>query len=262
MRVLVLGGTADGRALVRALADASHEAIVSVAGRTESARKPGAGIVTGGFGGADGLAAWLVGEGVRAVVDATHPFAARMSFNAARACAVTGTPLLRLDRPGWASHPRASTWTWAEDHAAAALAAARLAGAEGRVFLSVGRQPLPHYRALPRVFARVAELPRDAEGRTPPVPAGWTIREDRGPYDVAGERALLAGEGIAVLVTKDSGGAATSAKLDAAAGAGIPVVVVRRPAAPEGVPAVHAVADAVAWVDALAGGIPSGDRSR
>ncbi|MFT3877736.1 MAG: cobalt-precorrin-6A reductase [Propioniciclava sp.] len=248
MRVLVLGGTVDGREVARALTEAGADVVTSVAGRTASARQGAPGMVTGGFGGADGLARWLAAERVDAVVDATHPFAARMSHNAAAACAQTGTPLLRFDRPGWANHPLAGTWTWADDHATAAQVAAGMAGAEGRVLLTVGRQPLEHYRALRHVLARVAEWPRDADGHGPTVPDGWTILEDRGPYAAAGERGLLAGERIAMLVTKDSGGAATAAKLDAAAELDVPVVVVRRPRGPEGVPVAHSIADAVAWV--------------
>lgn len=251
MRVLVLGGTIDGREVTRALTEAGHDVVTSLAGRTTAARRRAADTVIGGFGGPEGLARWLGAERIDAVVDATHPFASQMSHHAAAASSATGVPLLRLNRPGWASHPRAGTWTWADDHAAAAAAAADLAGPGGRVLLTVGRQPLGHYRGLAHVLARVAEMPRDARGDPPPQPPGWTIVEDRGPYELAAERGLLTREGIAVMVTKDSGAAATAAKLDAAAERGVPVVVVRRPPGPGGVPRVPTVAGVVAWIEAL-----------
>ncbi len=256
MRVLVLGGTVDGREVACALTEAGHMVVTSVAGRTATTRRCAPGTVSGGFGGPEGLARWLGDERIDAVVDATHPFASQMSHHAAGAGEATGVPLLRLDRPGWASHPGASAWTWVDDHPSAADAATALAGPGGRVLLTVGRQPLRHYRALGHVLARVAEMPRDAAGEPPAQPPGWTILEDRGPYDLASERELLRREGIAVLVAKDSGGAATAAKLDAAAEAGVPVVVVRRPAGPGGVPSVSTVADAAAWIEALERGRP------
>lgn len=241
VRVLLLGGTAEARALAGAFAAAGFEAVESVAGRTRQARGGSASRV-GGFGGVDGLAQYLRAAGVGAVVDATHPFAARMTGNAAQACALTGVPLLRFARPGWRSHPDASDWVWVGDHSLAAVAAGR---AGGRVLLTVGRQPLPAYRELTDVVARVAEWQGD------PVPAGWLIVEARGPFTLAGELALLRREQVAVLVSKDSGGAPTAAKLDAARELGVRVIMVHRPPAPDGVPEVGSIADAVAWLAGL-----------
>ena len=241
VRVLLLGGTAEARALAGAFAAAGFEAVESVAGRTRQARGGSASRV-GGFGGVDGLAQYLRAAGVGAVVDATHPFAARMTGNAAQACALTGVPLLRFARPGWRSHPDASDWVWVGDHSLAAVAAGR---AGGRVLLTVGRQPLPAYRELTDVVARVAEWQGD------PVPAGWLIVEARGPFTLVGELALLGREQVAVLVSKDSGGAPTAAKLDAARELGVRVIMVHRPPAPDGVPEVGSIADAVAWLAGL-----------
>lgn len=233
MKVLLLGGTAESRAIAAAC-PVGVDLVESWAGRTGGCGPAGGGRV-GGFGGADGLADYLRAERIAAVVDATHPFAARMSRHAADACARLGIPLLRVARPGWGDRPDAADWRWVDDHDAACAAAA----ASGRALLTVGRQPLPHYHPLPDAVARVVAPPADA-------PPEWRIVVARGPFDLAAERDLLVGEGIGVLVTKDSGGPA--AKLDAARGLGVPVIVVRRPADPEGVPTVADAAGAVAWL--------------
>lgn len=238
MRVLLLGGTADARVLADAFTAAGFEVVESVAGRTRQARG-GAASRVGGFGGVDGLVRYLRAAGVTAVVDATHPFAAQMTGNAAEACSLTGTPLLRFSRPGWRTHPDASRWIWVADHGQAASAAARVGG---RVLLTVGRQPLPAYRALTDVVARVAEWQGDQ------VPEGWLIIESRGPFTLAGELDLLRREQVAVLVSKDSGGVLTAAKLDAARELGLPVIIVDRPPTPDGVGEVSSTADAVAWL--------------
>lgn len=238
MRVLVLGGTAEGREAAALLTAAGHEVLSSVAGRTAPARRFAPGVVSGGFGGPDGLARFLYENRIQAVVDATHPFAARMSTHAAEACRETGTPLIRWERQSWREHSLAGTWEWVADHDAAA----RACEGRGSVLLTVGRQPLPHYATLDDVTARVAEAPLG------PPPAGWLIIADRGPYRLAGEQALLAATGARVLVTKDSGGAYTAAKLDAAQAAGVAVVIVRRPDVPEGVPSVREGADLIRWL--------------
>lgn len=233
MKVLLLGGTAESRAIAAAC-PAGVDLVESWAGRTRGCGPAGGGRV-GGFGGADGLVDYLRAERIAAVVDATHPFAARMSRHAADACARLGIPLLRVARPGWGDRSDAADWRWVDDHDAACRAAA----ASGRALLTVGRRPLPHYHPLPDAVARVVEPPDDA-------PPGWRIVAARGPFDLAAECGLLVGEGIGVLVTKDSGGPA--AKLDAARVLGVPVIVVRRPADPEGVPTVADAARAVAWL--------------
>lgn len=238
MPVLLLGGTVDARELLAAATAAGFEVIESVAGRTRQARAA-ADARIGGFGGIEGLIDYLRSNRITAVLDATHPFATQMTRHAARACAATGTPLLRFVRPGWADHPGAVHWRWVADHPAAARAAA---GWPGRVLLTVGRQPLPHYRALPDVLARVAEWP----GGDPP--AGWQIIAARGPFELAGELDLLRDQRIGLLVSKDSGGAQTAAKLDAAGRLGIPVIMVARTPTPAGVPEASDVPGALAWL--------------
>lgn len=240
MRVLLLGGTADGRELAAALESAGVAVLRSVAGRTAQARGE-VGARVGGFGGVEGLVDYLRATEIDAVVDATHPFAARMTANAAQACAVTGVRLLRFTRPGWADHRYAGRWRWVPDHGAAAQAAGQ---APGRVLLTVGRQPLAAYRGLRDVLARVAEWQGD------PVPEGMRILEARGPFGLDAELALLGDEEITMLVSKDSGGVDNAAKLEAAAQLGIPVVMIARPPLPEGLQQVTSIADAVAWVGA------------
>ena len=155
-----------------------------------------------------------------------------------------GTPLLRLARPGWSDLPGAGRWTWVGSHDEAAGVAARHDG--GTVFLTTGRQALDPFLGLRDVLVRVVE-PVDVD-----LPPRWTVLRSRGPYDVAGETGLMTTYDVRVLVTKDSGGDLTRAKLDAADGLGVDVVVVRRPVGPAGVPEVSDVAGARAWLRARA----------
>lgn len=227
--ILVLGGTAEARALA-----AATPVLSSLAGRVSNPRLPEGATRIGGFGGAAGLACFLRDEGITAVVDATHPFAAQISANASVACAQVGVPLLRLQRPGWSDLPQAARWTWVDSHEQAAAAV------RGRVFLTTGRQSLHHFAGLPEVVARVVE-PAD-------IPEGWTLLLDRGPYTFEGELALLSELEVQTLITKDSGGGYTRPKLDAADALGLDVVVVRRPPAPQGVETVSSVDEVLQWL--------------
>ncbi|MGW0332853.1 cobalt-precorrin-6A reductase [Streptomyces sp. NPDC003011] len=229
--VLILGGTTEARELAAVLgARPGVRVTTSLAGRVA---RPGAitgDVRIGGFGGADGLAGWLREQRVDALVDATHPFAASITANAARAAAATGVPSVVLRRPGWRPGP-GDRW-----HPVASLdAAAELLPRLGRrVFLTTGRLGLA-------AFARLTDLHfvvRSVEPPRPPMPPHTDVLLARGPFTVADESALLSGHRIDVLVTKDSGGQATAAKLTAARDLGLPVVVVRRPPLPEGVTAV------------------------
>lgn len=245
MTVLVLGGTGEARELARRLADEGRPVLSSLAGRVERPRLPVGDVRLGGFGGADGLVRFLSEERVAVVVDATHPFAARISASAARACPAAGVPLLRLARPGWGGEADAGRWHWTDDLATAGAVAARLGD---RVVLTTGRQGLPELvPALSHaaVLARVVDPVRDL------LPEGWRVLLDRGPYTLEGERALLSGHRAGVLVTKDSGGEMTRPKLDAARQLGIEVVVVRRPAAEPGVDTVTDVQAALDWLEQL-----------
>jgi precorrin-6A/cobalt-precorrin-6A reductase len=238
--VLILGGTGEARRLAAALHGDGVPVVSSLAGRVSRPALPVGQVRTGGFGGPDGLARYLQETGVVFVVDATHPFAARISANAAAAARVTGVPLVRLQRPGWREHPDASRWTWVPDAAAARASAY----ASRRPFLTTGRQSLPDFLAWSdaAVLARVVDPPEF------PLPERWTLLLARGPYELSAEQALMAGHGVDALLTKDSGGDLTSAKLDAAGALGVPVVVIERPPPPPGVPLVTTVAETVGVV--------------
>lgn len=242
MRVLLLGGTNEARELAALLVEAGVDVVSSLAGRVERPRLPAGPVRIGGFGGVDGLRTWLRDHRIEAVVDATHPFAEGMSANAVAACSSLDLPLLRLERPGWSGAPGADGWHWVDDHAAAAETAASLGR---RPFLTVGRQPLAHFvcpLAGHRAVVRVVDPPEID------VPAPWEVHLDRGPYDLAGELALIAEHGVDVLVTKDSGGRYTWPKMAAADQLGVPIVVVRRGSATDGVETVPDAAAAAAWL--------------
>ena len=251
MTILILGGTAEARRLAADLHAYGVAVLSSLAGRVSRPALPVGEVRIGGFGGPAGLADFLRTAGITAVVDATHPFAARISASAAAATGETGVPLLRLERPGWRGHPDAEHWTWVPDAAAALLAAA----AARRPLLTTGRQSLTDF--LPwadrAVVARVVDPPEIV------LPERWTLIQARGPYELAAERALMRQHEVDVLVTKDSGGTLTAAKLAAATGLGLPVVVLERPPPPPGVRTVTTVADAVDVVrtELAAGATPS-----
>lgn len=244
MHVLILGGTTEARRIAELLdgraAWPGLRVTSSLAGRVRRPVPPPGVVRVGGFGGTEGMARWLRDHGVDALIDATHPFAGTISHNAARAAASAHVPLLALRRPGWA--PRdGDDW-----HPAADLpeAAAMLPGLGRRVFLTTGRMGLP-------AFADVRDawfLARSVDPPDGPRPPHLEVVLDRGPFTLEGERELLRRHGVDVLVTKDSGGAATAPKLTAAREAGIPVIVIRRPPTPEGVRVVPTPEDAARWV--------------
>ncbi|MFB7598222.1 cobalt-precorrin-6A reductase [Streptomyces sp. NPDC056160] len=247
MHVLILGGTTEARRLAELLHGTPGTRLTSsLAGRVAGPRLPPGQVRVGGFGGTEGLTAWLVDHAVDALIDATHPFAGTISFHAARAAATAHVPLLALRRPGWV--PVAGD-RW---HEAASLeAAAEMLPALGRrVFLTTGRTGLAAFAALDDLWFLV----RSVDAPEPPHPRAMEVLLDRGPFALDGERALLRRHRIDVLVTKDSGGAATAPKLTAAREAGLPVVMVRRPAVPGGVPVATGPEQAVRWLGELTGG--------
>jgi len=239
MRVLLLGGTGEARQLAAGLAARPGvEVISSLAGRTAAPAWPAGRTRVGGFGGPGELAAWLEAERIDAVVDATHPFAAAMTAAAVAATAQRGVPLVVLRRPGWTAGP-GDDWRRVPSLAAAA---ASLPGQ--RVLLTVGRTGLDAFAADRQRWYLI----RSVQAPEPPLPRRAQLIQARGPFAVADELALMRGHAINVVVTKDSGGDLTSAKLAAARELGLPVVMVDRPAVPDAV-SVATVAAALAWLE-------------
>lgn len=225
--VLLLGGTGEARKLAAALAGYVH-VISSLAGRVKEPRLPPGEVRIGGFGGVDGFRQWVLDNNIDAVVDATHPFAARMTHTAATVTKELGIPFLVLRRPGWTQQP-GDDWRWVANTAEAA----RSLG-EDRVFLTTGREELSAFAHLDNWF-----LVRSVEPPEPPTPQRMHVLLDRGPFTVDNEKRLITDHRIGILVTKDSGGDMTAAKLTAARELHVPVVIIRRP----GLPAVESTED-------------------
>jgi precorrin-6A/cobalt-precorrin-6A reductase len=244
MRILVLGGTAEASALARALATrADLDAILSFAGRTKIPDGWPIRTRVGGFGGVEGLAAYLRSERIDAVVDATHPFATRISHNAQAACASTGTPIIVLTRPAWR---REANDRWISVPALTEAPTA-LGEVRKRVFLTIGRLELAAFETAPQHHYLVRSIePLDPRPRLPHL----HFIAARGPFDVAAERALMQSENIEILVTKNSGAPATFAKIEAARQLDLPVVMIDRPAQADA-PAVRDPSEVLAWIDRL-----------
>ncbi|HEY6878284.1 MAG TPA: cobalt-precorrin-6A reductase [Polyangiales bacterium] len=233
MRVLILGGTQRGRELAGLLAR-DHACLLSFAGRTEAPALPDLPCRVGGFGGVEGLRAFLAD--FDALIDATHPFAARISHNAVLAAAAANVPLLRLVQPPW---PREDGWLEVPDMDAAARA---IGEAPKRVFLTIGRLEIAAFQRAPQH----AYLVRAVDAFDPGLPHARVLTA-RGPFALDAERALLERERIDVLVSKNAGTEATYAKLAAARELGVPVIMVARPTLPPACE-VSSLAAAVAWL--------------
>lgn len=225
-KILILGGTADARRLAEQLAgEPCLDVTLSLAGRTVRPRTQSGRMRVGGFGGKHGLEAYLREERIDIVVDATHPFAERISANALAAAQAAGVPLVVLERPAWQPEP-GDQWIAAES---AAHAASLLGEAPRTVFLSIGRQNVASFAAQ----ARHRYIVRSVDPVAPAdIPDGATVILARGPFDIADERQLLETHGVDVVVSKNSGGAATYAKIEAARALGLPVIMIER--APSG----------------------------
>lgn len=240
-RLLILGGSAEAFALANALAHRPGlEMITSFAGRTKTRRPVPGKTRIGGFGGPAGLAAYLEREAIDAVVDATHPFASRIKANAETAAQQTGTALLHILRPPW-QPGKGDDWLIAADM----REAARMAPEAGQTFLTVGRTELAPFAARENgeFLARIIDPPEDGTklGRI-------KLLQARGPFRLEDERKLFAEHAITCLVTKNSGGTAANDKLTVARERGIPVIMVARPAPPQG-KTVAAVDEALAWLE-------------
>ncbi|BBX25287.1 cobalt-precorrin-6A reductase [Mycolicibacterium alvei] len=243
MKVLLLGGTGEARALAAAL-HPEVEVISSLAGRVPDPALPVGPVRIGGFGGVDGMRRWLVDEHVDAVVDATHPFAATITAHAAQVCAELGVPHLVLARPAWA--PGSALVVGSDREAAEAVTA----NGYSRVFLTTGRSGTRVFRDVDAWFLIRAVTAPDPDT----LPVDHQLLLSRGPYDYDGELALLREHRVDALVTKNSGGAMTEPKLRAAETAGVAVVMVDRPPLPPGVHSVATVEEAAGWVRAETAG--------
>jgi precorrin-6A/cobalt-precorrin-6A reductase len=243
VRILILGGTQEGFELAELLAEMDGVEITSsLAGRTRDPRTPKGAVRTGGFGGAEGLTHYLRQERITHLINATHPFADKISANALSAAQAMGIPLVRLLRQAWAAQ-RDDRWVAAR-HAAEAAELCRREG--GRIFLTLGSGEIEAFahvhnaHFLVRTINPPDELPlRD-----------YRMIAARGPFSLQDELRLLTEHHIGLVVAKNSGGDATYAKIEAARRMGLPVIMIERPAIatdPQS-PVVARVGDVIAWV--------------
>ncbi len=250
-RILILGGTTEARRLAERLAARRDLAVtLSLAGRTANPMAQPVPVRSGGFGGAAGLAAYLATERIDAVIDATHPYAATISANAAQAAQAAGVPLLGLRRPAWTA-VAGDRWIEVADPGAAMRA---LGTAPRRVFLALGRNDIAPFVQAPQHHYLV----RSVDPIEPPlrVPSARYVT-GRGPFGQADDRALLTAHDIEIVVAKNSGGDATYGKIAAARALAITVIMLRRPQLPA-VAAVANIEDALAWIDHA--GVPCAER--
>jgi precorrin-6A/cobalt-precorrin-6A reductase len=242
MRILILGGTTEARQLAQRLAGHSGLAVVlSLAGRTAVPVPQPVPVRIGGFGGAQGLADYLAEQNIDALIDATHPYAAVMSMNAADAARAAQVLLLALRRPGWVP-VAGDRWVEVDDMAGAVRA---LGATSRRVFLALGRKEIAPFAAAPQHHYLV----RSVDPVVPPLAVPHAVYiTGRGPFAETDERTLLEQHRIDVVVAKNSGGTATYGKIAAARALDLAVIMRRRPAMPD-VEAVETVDDAMAWLD-------------
>ncbi|MEU9807917.1 cobalt-precorrin-6A reductase [Mycobacterium sp. NPDC050853] len=234
---MILGGSAEARELAERLVP-RFDVTTSLAGRVRNPAVPAGALRIGGFGGEAGLREWLLDNAIDAVVDATHPFAATITENAAAACGRLGIPHVILRRPPWPAGDATIV--------SSAVEAKDVVTAQGfsRVFVTSGRSSIGAFLFSDAWFLiRVVEaVPADE------LPERHHLLLSRGPYTLAEETELMRQYAVEVLVTKNSGGTMTSAKLEAAAALNIPVVMIDRPPLPENVSAASTVDEAQRWV--------------
>lgn len=221
MKILILGGTAEARQLAERLVALGHDVTTSLAGRTSRPIRPAGALRMGGFGGVAGLAAYLRAHNIGRLVDATHPFAGLISRNAVAAAQEAGIPLLRYMRPAWEQPPGADWLTVETAHEAASVLPP-----EAHVLLTTGHAGLAAFmqRDDCHFTVRLIEPPETA------LPAFATLLLQRPPYGLADEIELMQRERIDHLVSKNSGGEQTAAKLEAARQLGIKIIMIARPA--------------------------------
>jgi precorrin-6A/cobalt-precorrin-6A reductase len=241
-RILILGGTAEARQLAGRLAGRTGlEITLSLAGRTATPAAQPVPVRVGGFGGADGLAKYLVAERIDALIDATHPYANVISANAVAAVRRNGVPFIALRRPPWVA-VAGDRWIAASDVREAVRA---IGQTPRRVFVALGRNELAPFRDAPQHYYLI----RSVDPVEPPLPlphVGYVT--GRGPFSEADDHALMTEHRIEIVVAKNSGGTATYGKIAAARALGIDVIMLRRPPPPDAA-AIETIEDAIVWLD-------------
>ncbi|SIT69407.1 precorrin-6A reductase [Ectothiorhodosinus mongolicus] len=242
VRILLLGGTQEARQIVEHLIpNSEYQGVYSLAGRTQSPQLPNWPVRQGGFGGIPGLIDYLRQQDIDLIIDATHPFAAQMSRHAVEAAATVGIAVLRVERPAWQPET-ADDWRCMNDW----VSLIKALGAESRrVFLSIGRQHVGEFVAAPQHFYLLRSIEPPEQ-----MPPNSLCLHDRGPFSLAEELELLKKHKIEVIVSKNSGGQATQAKLLAARELGLPVLMLNRPAMPPATAVAADAAAALSWLSA------------
>jgi precorrin-6A/cobalt-precorrin-6A reductase len=228
-QVLLLGGTFDAYVLSTLLHASGIAGVYSYAGATKTRRTPALPMRVGGFGGVEGLLAYLRDKQITHVIDATHPFAAQMSRNAIAACAAAGIPLLSMERPGW-SQQAGDHWIQVPDMAAAAQA---LRPDDRRIFLAIGRKQLVAFAGKAEQHHFVLRVVDRTEEALPLPADSHELIVARGPFRAEDEIALLKRHAVDCIVSKNAGGADTYAKIEAARALRIPIIMVGRPQLPQ-----------------------------
>jgi precorrin-6A/cobalt-precorrin-6A reductase len=224
--LLILGGTTEASTLAQLVASRGLPAIFSYAGRVATPRAQPVPTREGGFGGVEGLVRYIGDHNIGHVIDATHPFAAQMSWNAHAACQETGTPLIALTRPPWQAQ-EGDTWQHVPDIEGAVAA---LDGPARRVMLALGRLHMNAFAVQPQhhYVLRLVDMPEK-----PPALRKHRVIVARGPFEVAGDTALFREHRIDTVVCKNAGGQGAEAKIHAARALGIPIIMIDRPALPD-----------------------------
>ncbi len=242
--LLILGGTTEARELARRVSlmiGKKLRVTTSLAGRRATTPALAGDVRVGGFGGIEGMKTYITEHAVDLVIDATHPFAGQISDHANVACAGVPVPRLQVMRPGWRMPPGA-TYLEADGLDGAAAILPRVAR---RIFLTTGHGGLEAFSGLEGLWFLVRLI--DAQKAPPPL-ADYQLITGAPPYTLDAEQDLLAEHDIDTLVTKDSGGEGTEAKVIAAAKTGVTIILIRRPP-PEPGPLAETVDEAFAWLE-------------
>jgi precorrin-6A/cobalt-precorrin-6A reductase len=240
-RLLILGGTGDAVALANQAINLSGLTVItSLAGRTSVPKQLVGEVRIGGFGGKAGLIDYLRAEQIDLLIDATHPFAAQISWNAAGAAKQVRIPWLMLIRPAWEKLPQ-DNWIEVDSFE---VAVSMIPTDAQRIFLTIGRQQLAPFASLTDLWCLIRSIdPPDLNIQLPP----GELLLDRGPFSLEQELRLLQDYRIDAIVSKNSGGDATYAKILAARELGLPIVMVQRSITPQG-EIVRDVAGAIQWL--------------